>query len=404
MTHQIEIEILDWAKPFFDKSNRYCVAYGGRGSGKSTTIAHVLLLRAYQEKTVVVCAREFQSAIKYSVHLILKQEIERLGLSHAFTVTNEEIRCNHNGSIFFFKGVKNNIDSIKSIPSIDIMWIEEADILSNESWNVITPTIRKLDSQIYISFNPRNKDDCIYREFIHNIDFYPDAYVVKVNWRDNPFFNETLQTERLRAYYKLEPALYNHVWEGATLEHSEAQIFYNKWVVENVVESEDIYPYYGLDFGYSVDQTAAVRCFVKNNNLYITHEFYKANVEIDDIGRRCEEAIPGFKKHKIVADSARPETISFMKRQGYIIEGALKGKGSVEDGIAFIRSFDKVIIDPRCVNTIREFTMYSYKIDPNGDVTTKIVDAYNHICDALRYALESLMKRKYADYRVLSRW
>jgi len=400
----IKIDIFKWAQPFFDKSNRYCVAYGGRGSGKSTTIAHVLLLRAYQETTVVVCAREFQSAIKYSVHLILKQEIERLGLSHAFTVTNDEIRCNHNGSIFFFKGVKNNIDSIKSIPSIDIMWIEEADILSRDSWTVITPTIRKLNSQIFISFNPRNKEDCVYQEFIGNAQFYPDAYIVKVNWRDNPFFNETLEKERKRAQQTLDPALYNHVWEGGTLEHSDAQVFYNKWIVEDVVEPEGTYPYYGLDFGYSVDQTAAVRCFVKDDNLYITHEFYKTNVEIDDIGRKCEEAIPGFKKYKVIADSARPETISFMKRQGYIVEGAMKGKGSVEDGIAFIRSFNKVIIDPRCTNTIKEFTMYSYKTDPNGDVTTKIVDAYNHICDALRYSLERLMKRNYADYKTLGQW
>jgi phage terminase large subunit len=393
-----------WAKNLRDPKNRYCIIYGGRGSGKSYLVADHLLITSYGENIIVLCGREFQNSIKDSVHSLLSQRINDLGLSDYFVVTQDEIRCSHTGSRFIFKGLRQNISSIKSMAGITHLWIEEGDTLSEASWRVIKPTIREEGSQIIITLNPRNKNDCIYKDFI---DETPpnNAYVVKVNWQDNPHFPSTLNDERLIDMGK-DIGLYRHVWEGDLLERSESQVFNRTpqlWYVEDFEEAKEVYAYYGLDFGYSIDPTAAVRCYIVQNTLYITHEFYETKVEIDKIGKACETQIPGFDNSKIIADSSRPETISYMKRQGYRVEGSIKGKGSVEDGIAFIRSFDKVIIHSRCKNTIDEFNLYSYKVDTrSGDVTDTLVDSDNHIVDALRYALERIMRRNYADYSILS--
>lgn len=389
--------------PLREKQYRYFIVYGGRGSGKSYAVADQLILMASETKSLVLCGREYQNSIKESVYSLIKQRIEDLELSSYFIITQDEIRCPHNGSRFIFKGLRQNIDSIKSMAGITHLWIEEGDTLSEESWRIIKPTIREEGSQIIITFNPKNKNDCIYKEFIDDLP-PTNAFVTRVNWQHNPYFPKTLNDERLNDQKK-DYGMYRHVWEGELLEHSAAQVFHREpklWVVDYFEEPERVHCYYGLDFGYSVDPTAAIRSYIINNTLYITHEFYKVAVEIDHIGKACEEVIPGFRRARIVADTARPETISFMKRQGYMVEAAIKGKGSVEDGIAFIRSFDKVVIHPRCKNTIDEFNLYSYKIEQrSGDITTDIVDDYNHQIDALRYSLERIMRQKYVNYKLL---
>ncbi len=422
-----KVTLASWIKPFLDTIEvwkeitskngstklvkkivpkyRYCVAHGGRGGGKSYEIATLLIILACQKKNTILCSRSLKGAIADSVHALLKIVIDDLGLSSYFHVTREKIICKINGSEFIFKGLLRNIDSLKSIPVINYVWLEEADNLTWNSWRTLKPTIRANDSQIFISMNPKNKTDCIYREFIADDAVKSDdAYVVYVHWSDNVYFNDILNNERLRDLAAGDMDMYQHIWEGALLEHSDAQIFKNKWFVEEFEEPEKMYAYYGLDFGYSVDPTAAIRCYINDNILYITHEFFKVGVEIDYIGNNCEKYIPGFKTSRIVADSSRPETISFMRRQYYRVEGAEKGKGSIEDGIAFIRSFTKIVIHPRCSELIKEFTLYSYKIDPHSnDITTIIVDKHNHGIDALRYALERIMKKNYANYNILAK-
>jgi phage terminase large subunit len=296
-----------------------------------------------------------------------------------------------------------NIEGLKSIPDITDLWIEEADTLSAHSWLVIVPTLRTKGSQIWISLNPKNKEDCLYQQFI--ADPTPERALVKrVNWDINPFFPEILNDDRKSDLNKMDADLYRHVWEGEPILHSDALIFKGKWVVDDFEEDNEVYAYYGLDFGH-VDPTAGVRCYIKGNILYITHEYYKRGVEVNHIGIGCEETILDFKDSKIIADNSRPETISYMVRQGYNVRACEKGKGSVEDGIAFLRSFDKIVVHPRCENMIKEFGLYSYKIDPHsGDITAKIIDSDNHLVDALRYALEKMMKRKFADYSILAKW
>lgn len=427
MKNNITIDLPDWIYPFIETKEiqeeqintktgkitnitkivpkyRFCIAWGGRGSGKTYAIAALLLSLACQKKIVVVCSRSIKGSIADSVHAVLKLRIDEFGLTKYFKITREKITCLVTGSEFIFKGLLTNVDNLKGIPVINYIWIEEADSLTRHAWETLKPSTRADNSQIFISINPRNKTDCIYKDFISE-DAPKDsqAYVCYVHWSANNYFNRILNDERLRCM-KNNPDMYQHIWEGALLEHSHAQIFYGKWCVQSFTEDKNVQAYYGLDFGYSVDATAAIRCYIEDNNLYITHEFYSTKIEIDETGIKCEKAIPDFKYNKIMADSARPETISYMKRQGYRVQGAKKGKGSIEDGIAFIRSFDKVIIHPRCENIINEFNLYSYKVDTiTDDITTKIVDKHNHCIDALRYALEPLIKGKYANYKILAK-
>lgn len=395
----MELEIIHepskWQRPLF-KPYRYKVIYGGRGSGKSYAVADILLMQSLQRKCIIICGREFQNSIKDSVHSLLKQRIEALGLSEFFEVTREEIRNDHMGSRFLFKGLRNNIDSIKSMAGITHMWIEEADTLSAESWKVIKPTIREEGSEIWITMNPKNKTDILYREFIEVKKIPANTYRVKVNWQDNPYFPGVLKDEMERDKER-DYGYYRHVWEGECLEHSDAQIFKNRWEMikeKDYKEPADVHPYYGLDYGFSQSPTAGIRCYVHDNKLYISHEAVKKELDLDETTAFLEKHLPDLRKYTIYADSARPDNISFMKRRGLSIKGVEKGKGSIEDGIDYIKTFDRIIVHENCRHTMEELTLYSFEVDNrSGDITNKIVDAHNHCIDALRYALERSMKR-----------
>src|SRR5690606_18626844 len=193
------------------------------------------------------------------------------------------------------------------------------------------------------------------------------------------------------------PETYDHVWEGAFLTLTDAQIFAGKFVVDDF-EPQGHWdgPYQGGDFGFSQDPTAAVRCWIGDGKLWIEHEAGKKALELDDYATFIGDRIPDFDRYMTRWDSARPEGISHIKRHGLPrSESVEKWKGSVEDGIAFMRNFEKIVVHSRCEQTAREFRLYSYKVDRlSGDVLPVIVDANNHYLDACRYALGPMVKRQ----------
>lgn len=399
ISQNTDLRIEWWQEPLFEPY-RYKILYGGRGSGKSFAVADSLLFTAMQKQCLILCGREFQNSIKDSVHSLIKQRIEALGLDDYYEVTHDTIRCPLANSRFIFKGLYHNIDSIKSMAGITHLWIEEADTLSAESWKIIKPTIRNEGSEIWITMNPKNREDVLYREFVEPKDIPNNTYRVKVNWQDNPYFPNVLKDEMARDKER-DYGYYLHVWEGDCLEHSEAQVFAKKWIVQEFEEDTSVHKYFGLDFGYSQDPTAGVRCYAKDNVLYITHEAFQTKLEIDNIGYFLIQHLPDLRGNAIYADSSRPETISHInkKEYGFSVYGADKGKGSIEDGIEYIRSFDQIIIHKRCKNIAHEFAAYSFKVDErSGDITNKVEDKNNHGIDALRYALERSMKRSLVNY------
>jgi len=382
---------------------RYRGAHGGRGSGKSFNFAKMAAVFGYAEKLRILCTREFQVSIKESFHAELKNAIaSEPWLAAAYDVGIDYIR-GHNGTEFIFRGLRHNMGSIKSMAQIDICIIEEAEDVPEASWIDLEPTIRAPKSEIWTIWNPRTDGSPVDKRFIKATP--PRSCIVEMNYWDNPFFPQELEELRQQQHRTFDDATYAHIWEGKYLTRTDAQIFAGKYRVEEFEPHEKLWdgPYYGLDFGFSQDPTAGIKAWVHNRKLYVEYEAGRTGLELDDTADYLAQRIPGIDKAVIRCDNARPESISFIKRNGLPrAKPCEKGKGSVEDGIAFIKSFDEVVIHPRCKQTISEFRLYSYKVDRlSGDVLDTIVDSNNHFIDALRYALEPIMKGTSINYRKL---
>jgi len=379
------------------EKKRYKIAYGGRGSGKSWTVARCLILLAMQSKVRILCTRQLQTSIANSVHKLLSDSIELLGLSEYFEITRDTIRC-YNGSEFFFKGIQNNINEIKSIEGIDFCWVEEAQSVSNDSWEVLIPTIRKENSEIWITFNPDREEDATYQRFVKNTP--PDSILQLVNYNDNAWFPEVLKKE-MEYCKEVDFGKYEHIWLGKTVIDTEAQVYHGKFELKEFETPEKVTLYYGADWGFANDPTAVIRCFIKEQCLYIDYESGGVGIEFEELPSLFDK-VPEIRKWDIRADAARPETISYMSRQGYKIKACPKWKGSVEDGIEYIRSFRRIYVHPRCKHTYEEFKFYSYKQDKNtGDILPVVLDKDNHYMDALRYALNPYIQKNISILEVL---
>ena len=207
-------------KGLFEKS-RYKVAYGGRGGAKSWGIARALLIKGAKDPIRILCAREFQTSIKDSVHKLLCDQIEALELLGFYEITQNSIR-GKNGTEFAFVGLRNNVANIKSYEGVDICWVEEAQTTSRLSWNILIPTIRKQGSEIWISFNPELETDETYQRFVLNPP--ADCIQIKINWSDNPWFPDTLMLEK-DALKERDLEAYNQVWEGLCRQSVDGAIF-----------------------------------------------------------------------------------------------------------------------------------------------------------------------------------
>lgn len=218
------IQIPPKLESLYDEKPRYLVYHGGRGGAKSWSVAMALLARARQKPLRILCAREIQRSIADSSFQLLKDKIGELGLSDFYTVTNTEIRGN-NGSLFIFSGLKMNVDSIKSKEGIDIVWIEEGQAVSKNSWDKLIPTIRKDGSQIIITFNVDVEEGETYQRFV--IDPPTNSIVEKLTYRDNPWFPAALEQER-QDCLKKDPIAYDNIWEGNPKMAIEGAVYKNE--------------------------------------------------------------------------------------------------------------------------------------------------------------------------------
>jgi phage terminase large subunit len=367
------------------------VLYGGRGGAKSWGVAITLIIKALQKKRLILCTREIQRSIKDSVHKLLSDTINRMGLDPIFDIKKDYIQCK-TGSKFIFKGLKHNITEVKSTEGIDICWTEEAQSISRDSWDILDPTVRKENSQIIITFNPDDENDPVYHEFITNGDLYgEDLTLININYNDNPFLSSVsrrkIELEKLYNYDK-----YLHIWKGEIKSVSDACIFKGKFTVHDFETPKDAEFFFGADWGFSQDPTVLIRCYEYDNELWIDYEAVGYGTKLKEIPQLFE-FIPESRKNKIIADSSRPETIDFIKDKDFFIKPSKKGKDSIKEGIEFIKNFIKVNIHTRCKHTAYEFKSYSYKVDKHTNEILKIIiDKDNHCIDALRYSLEDLRK------------
>lgn len=374
------------------KQIRYKVLRGGRGSAKSWSVADMLVRMAAKKRIRVLCCREVQNSIRDSVHRLLTDTITRLKLHDKFEITRESIRSRC-GAEFIFKGLKHSIQDIKSTEGIDICWVEEAQTVSEESWAVLIPTIRKKNSEIWITFNPNEEADPTYQRFVVNP---PDECLsILINYDQNPHFPEVLRKE-MEYLKRVDYEAYLNVWEGKPKTRSDAGVI-KRWRVEAF--DDDLWRqadrlFFGADFGFAVDPSTLIRFFILDNRLYIEHEAWGVGVEIDEL-EQLYKSVPAAGDWPITADCARPETISYLRRKGFNIEAADKWQGSVEDGLAHINGFEEIVIHERCKHTIDEARLYQYKTDRmTGDILPVIVDKHNHCFDAIRYGLNGYIQQR----------
>lgn len=395
------IEIPPKLIPAFEGNYRYRCSHGGRGSAKTRTFALMTAIRGYMaamngQSGVILCAREYMNSLEESSMEEVKQAIRSVPWLNDFYELGEKyIRTKCRSVNYVFAGLRHNLDSIKSKARILIAWVDEAESVSEIAWTKLTPTVRESGSEIWVTWNPERDGSATDKRFRKNP---PDnAIVVEMNYGDNPWFPSVLEEERLSDQERLDSATYAWIWEGAYLENSDKQVLANKYVVKSF--PDDLWQkadrlLFGADFGFAKDPNTLLRQFILDDCLYIEYEVYGIGVELDHMPAFYDK-IPESRKWPIKADSARPETISYLKRQGFNISAAKKWQGSVEDGITHLRGFKQIIIHPRCKETAKEARLYSYKTDRiTGEVLPIIEDKNNHCWDAVRYGLDGYITQK----------
>lgn len=391
---------------FTQKGLRYLTSKGGRGSGKTVSFAKMTAVVGYMAAEqgingVILSAREHLNSLSESSMEEIKDAIRSEPfLNDYYELGENYIRTKNRRVSYVFAGLRHNLDSIKSKARILLCWVDEAESVSEMAWQKLLPTVRSEGSQIYITYNPERKDSPTNVRFGDEF-IYDDetgeliGMCVEMNYADNPWFPHVLDLERRRDMKNLSPERYNWIWNGAYLQNSESQIFAKKYIVADFTPDYTWDgPYHGLDFGFSTDPMAFVKCWINDQKLYIEYDCSGVGIENDEMVEFITSKVPNANATTTRADNSRPETISYLRRHGMPnVVACEKGKGSVEDGIEFMRSFDTIVIHTRCKGTKEEFDKYSYKVDRlTGEVLTIIVDKWNHHIDAIRYALEPIMK------------
>lgn len=401
---QSELNINDKLGFFFSTKQRFKCAYGGRNGGKSHDVATCTLLRGYVSPLIIVCLREYQKNLEDSVYRLLCNKIrEGTQLRDFYDIKSDTI-IGKNGTEFIFSGIKN-AKNIKSFEGADIAWIEEAQSVSQTSWDILIPTIRKEGSEIWATFNPYDEKDPVYQLFVAKPRI--NMTTVKINYLENPYCPK-IMIEEADYCKRVDYDAYSHIWLGFPQVLSDAVIYKGKYVSEDFTvdyikglpyfKGQRIVFHYGMDFGF-VHAFAMIESFIHEGTLYVNKEIYMYNLEIDDLNEEVYNHFPHVVDHHvpIYADSARPDMISQLSRARYNRHGkavralnvreTVKGKGSVKDGIAFLKNFKKISVHSRCNNTLVEFANYKYVQDKlTGEIKDDIIKANDDAMDALRYS------------------
>lgn len=333
----------------------------------------------------IVCLREIQKSLKFSVKKLVENKIEAMNAGAYFEVQNEQIKSSRGGNIIFQGMQDHTSDSIKSLEGFGIAWFEESQSASQRSLDLLRPTIRAPGSQLWFSWNPNFATDPI-DVLLRGDNPPPGSCVVRANYKDNPWLPPELLAE-MEYDRQRDPDKYAHIWLGEYQRNSEARVFKN-WKIEEFDRPSGVVHRLGADWGFSIDPSCLVRCDIDGNRLYVDYEAWMIGCEIVNLPALFV-SVPDSEHWPIIADSARPETISYMQKHGFPkILPAVKGARSLEEGVQFLKSFD-IVVHPRCQHLIDELTMYSYKTDQlTGLVLPMLEDKNNHMIDALRYACE----------------
>lgn len=395
-------------KRFWNFRGRYRVVKGSRASKKSKTTAlwYIYHLMKYPEANLLVVRKTFRT-LKDSCFTDLKWAVHRWGVDHLWNFTLSPLEATYipTGQKIYFRG----LDDPLKVTSIAVdkgclcwMWLEEAyEIMSESDFDMLDESIRGstpegLFKQITITLNPWNEHHWIKKRFFDSYD--PDILALTTNYLCNEWLDksdlavfERMKTNNPRRYQVaglgnwgiVEGLIYENWKEEAytLITRKEAQEG-RKGVIRDNLKTVC-----GLDFGYTNDPTAfVIALFDKDNRrLYIYDEFYEKGLSNKAIAERIKEL--GYRKERITADSAEPKSIDELKTYGLNVKGAVKGKDSIVHGIQWIQDLE-IIIHPRCVNFLTEISNYTWDTDRFGKKLNVPIDDFNHLMDALRYAVE----------------
>jgi phage terminase large subunit len=377
-----------FAKTLFAKA-RHKALFGGRGSGKSWAVATYLVVTAAEKRKRIVCARQFQNSIRDSSKELIERRIADLNMSSQFSITDRYIFHLGNKSDFLFVGLDRNIESIRSLEGADIVWIEEARTVSAKSLEVLLPTIRKDNSELIWTWNPEQPDDPI-DAYFRSGPPPPRSIVTRVDFSDNPFFQNTEMPAELETLKRGNRRRYEHVWLGEYDVNYESKVFPNVRTGRPDLPLHSV-PRYGLDLGFGSDPSFVVKVFVleATRQIYIAGEAC-GRVHMDRLPFLIRGVLHG-EDSMVRCDSSQPGTIEFLQARGLNVLPAKKGPGSVKAGINFLQGFE-ILIDPSCENMREEARLYSWMTDKiSGRILNTPVDAHNHGWDAVRYAVEDDM-------------
>jgi phage terminase large subunit len=382
------IEIPKEYKRLFDKDWREAAVYGGRYSLKSHTVARYLLIRGRMEKTRIACFREFQNSIADSSHQLLADLIAKYNLTD-YKITDNAIINTVNQTDFLFKGLHRNEQSIKSIEGIDIAWVEEAQTVSKESLEVLTPTIRKPGSQIIYTYNRLLEDDPVHQRLV--IEGRPNTLIINVNYdvaEKHGWLPDVIKAE-IEDDKENRPSLYRHKWLGEP--NSLERRVYKDWQIIESIPHEARLERRGLDFGYKNDPTAVVAVYYYNGGYILDEELYRKgmhNNETAAVLNNLENP-----NTLIVGDSAEPKSIDEIRLYGVNIIGVEKkggnGKSFKNYGIDYVGQ-QRISVTKRSQNIWREYLSYLHKEDKDGKILNEPEDGNDHAMDATLYAFMGL--------------
>lgn len=384
------MEIPKEFKRLFDSDWREAAVYGGRFSLKSHTIARILLIKARENKKRIACFREFQNSIAESSYQLLSDLIKQYDLKD-FELTKNSIINKINGSDFLFRGLWNNEQSIKSIEGIDIAWVEEAQAVSETSIEVLTPTVRKSGSQIIYTYNRLLEEDPVHKRLV--LEGRPNTLVINVNYdvaikygmMPDAVLKEIEDDKAKR------PGLFKHKWLGEPY-NTEKKI-YKDWAIIDEAPHEARLERHGLDFGYTNDPTGVVGVYYYNGGYIWDEEVYQKGL----LNKHIADALKNFKPALVVADSAEPKSIEEIRQYGINIVGAKKHKQQYGDNRSYLKwsigivQDQQISITKKSINLIKEYRNYLWQTDKDGRVLNDPECGQDHLLDAGRYAMMSLV-------------
>lgn len=398
-------DMTSWAPPEYHENDvatvkeniltpgfRHYAFWGGRGGSKSHDTAEAVVEMASLGFERVVCGREFMASIKDSSHALIKAKIQSSRWANEWHVTDREMKNLATGSVITFMGMNLNPDSARSLEGCTIFVGEEAEAFSEDSLDVLIPTVRAPGSRLIWLWNPADADSPMNRKFL--TDMQEERAFIRCVLSDNNayFYRTEMPAERRTSYRKHSRAKYRHIWRGA-LDVNPDLAVYNNWRVGRVDVPGELAPRYGGDWGW-VDPLAFTEFFVIESEdpegkgvIYISAEVYGQRIQVRELPTLLDAAMPLARLHTITADSSEPKSIDDLGNAGFHVVGARKGPGSIRAGIALLNSYD-IVVSPDCPNVASELASYQWKKTKAGVIVRDPVDMDNHALDGLRYGME----------------